>query len=215
MRSAIESVNLSLTTFCNMRCPDCCCNITHLAKEEKSFFSWEYFVEAARWLRGIDRVHVTGGEPSMHPQFEELIPKFRELFGCRLLTTETNGLGFRKKLETFAHFDTVYCSHYTAKVFDGSPDNTADIAMAKTRFAVSPEIIVGEVVHQPRIKRGKRMCARGEAPAVAYCDGLIFPCCVGPGLTHTDRVAMTPRETWRQDILNLHPPCDGCFFALD
>jgi len=65
-------------------------------------YPWEYFAALAPYIYGIDRVDITGGEPTSHPQFGEFVPKFRELFGCKRLTLETNGFKARENVEVGA-----------------------------------------------------------------------------------------------------------------
>ena len=53
--------------------------------------TWDYIIESARYLKGIKMIKLTGGEPTMHPQFQEFVPKLKELFQCEILSIETNG----------------------------------------------------------------------------------------------------------------------------
>ena len=80
---------MDITTRCNRRCVDCCAGIG--INRVLQHHSWSYFQRAAKHFYGIDRVNLTGGEPTAHPQFEEYVPGFKALFGCRLLTLSTNG----------------------------------------------------------------------------------------------------------------------------
>jgi len=208
----ISSINLTLTTWCSMACPDCCCDIPNKPRSEKNHVSWEYLETAAVHLRGIERINLTGGEPSLHPQFQDFVPRLKDLFGCRLLTIETNGYGFKRFPETYRSFDSIYCSHYTDKSFDGCPDNTDKIAFIKDYFSgAGPEFIVGEIDFVPRSRRGTKPCHRAFGTAVAYANGRLYPCCVGPGLPVPHGIALT--ANWRSEILAASMPCNGCFFA--
>lgn len=210
MRQPITSVNLTLSTFCNMKCPDCCCNITNMRNQDKRFFDWDYLVNAAKYFYSIERVHITGGEPTIHPKFQEFIPKLRVLFGCGLLTLETNGWGFNRFPEVFRHFDVIYVSHYTEDTFVNSPDNTAEINFIKSLLPESTKLIIGEVVHTPREKRGTGKCSRGHSETVAYSNGKLYGCCVAPGLNIDTGISIT--NSWRENLPE--PPCHECFFAI-
>lgn len=85
----LHTVSIEITTHCDLRCPDCCAGVgMHRVLQHHP---WAYFERAAVYLRGVDRVHISGGEPTLHPQFAEFLPKFRELFSCRILTMVSNG----------------------------------------------------------------------------------------------------------------------------
>lgn len=207
MRQPITNINLSLTTRCNMACPDCCCNITYMKNSDKKFFGWDYLVNAAQYFFGMDRIHITGGEPTIHPKFQEFALKLKELFNCSRLTLETNGWGFKRFPEVFKSFDEIYVSHYTNSTFENSPDNSEDIDFIKP---YAKKLIIGEVVHTPREKRGTEKCSRGYSETVAYCNGKVYGCCVSPGLDTDTGVLVT--DNWRNEIPE--PPCNECFFAL-
>jgi hypothetical protein len=214
MRQEITNINFSLSTFCNMKCPDCCCNITHMANRDKRFFDWEYMVKSAKYFQGMDRIHITGGEPTIHPKFIMFVPLLKELFQCERLTLETNGWGFDRFPHVFPFFDEIYISHYTEDTFAGSPDNTKQIEFLKQYFELlepNTKLIVGEVVHTPRDTRGKSgKCSRGDSETVAYSNGKIYGCCVAPGLDSDTGILIS--ENWRNELPE--PPCHQCFFAI-
>ena len=124
----ITTVSVAVTTHCNMKCPDCCCGIPMREPSKREFYDWAYFEKAASVFYGMHRIHLAGGEPTLHPQFSEFAPKFRELFGCEKLTIETNGWGFKRFPETFKVFDVIYASHYTENTFKDSPDHASTVA---------------------------------------------------------------------------------------
>lgn len=199
-----------------MKCPDCCCNITAMANRDKKFFDWEYLENAAKYFYGLDRIHLTGGEPTLHPRFRDFVPKLKDLFGCNRLTIETNGFGFKKYSHLFGWFDEIYCSHYTADTFPGCPDNTEEIVYLKDALQIlqnkNTKIIVGEIQHSSRENRGTKICARGTSETLGYSNGKLYPCCVASGLPARD-VGIPLTENWREDILKVVHPCDICFFA--
>jgi MoaA/NifB/PqqE/SkfB family radical SAM enzyme len=184
-----------------------------MEKKDKKFFDWEYFVNASKYFYGMNRIHLSGGEPSMHPDFSDIAAKFKELFNCRLLTIETNGTLLRSKSESFKYFDKIYISHYTKDTFNGCPDNTDNINYIKEYLKDSQtEVIVGEVEHISREIRGTKICPRGTSELVEYNNGKIYPCCVGSGLD--EDVCIRPTENWIEEIKLVMPPCHICFFAL-
>lgn len=215
MHPQINIVQISLTTHCNMKCPECCCAMQIIPKEEKYFVTWEYLEEAAKYLYGVDTISLTGGEPTIHPKIEEWSPKLKELFGCRLLTMSTNGTMFKRKADMFRYYDKVFVTHYTKDTFEGSPENIDLINYLKDYYSDRPDLlhVSGDMEHVDRSRRGKGSCFRASMGAVHYENGQLFPCCVGPGLEIKKAIPLT--ENWRTEINQVSPPCHVCFFAED
>lgn len=193
-----------------MACPDCHIDIPR--RKDKQHYPWEYFEQAAKHLRGAFKViTLTGGEPTLHPKFREFAPRLRELFQPERLHVETNGFGFTRFPEVFSCFDEVACTIYQADSFPGCPDNADKIAAYKAYHGEKSNLITGKTVFVPRsLRPGKNPCAR--LGILAYYDGLLFPCCAGPGLPTKVGIPLT--ENWRDEIDRTLAPCDGCFFAL-
>lgn len=165
---------------------------------------WAYFQRAASVLYGIERVHVTGGEPTTHPQFAEFVPRFRELFGCRLLTLQTDGFGAIKHRETLKHFDWIVGSLYDQR----------NEPLINTLIAEHADTLVfdGRGAFVPRSRRGSgQQCERGTSEAIAYADGRIWPCVVGPGIPGA--ASLEPTADWRQRLDGAPLPCSDCWFS--
>lgn len=198
-----------------MRCPNCCCGMQVMDKSSKYFVDWDYMVNAAKYFYGTDTVDISGGEPSIHPELPVWAPKLKELFGCRLLTIDTNATMFDKRPEMFGHFDKIYVTHYTKDTFKGCEDNIDKINFLKEYYADRPELlhVSGEMKHVDRSRRGTGSCFRGSSGTVHYAGGRLYPCCVAPGVQGARSIELT--DNWKQDIINTPPPCQNCFLAED
>lgn len=205
----IQCLCLHLTNVCSMRCPDCTASIPEVPRDNRTFYAMDYFERAAPYFHGIERLNLTGGEPTLHPQFPALAGAMRALFQCQKLTIESNGYGFRRFQDAFSHFDKVYPSHYTAASYPGCPDNTDDIEFLRRLYP--DKVHANETVFTPKSTRGTRMCFRGRSETVAYANGRLYPCCVGPGLPVPHGIPLTPN--WRVEILSASMPCSACWFA--
>lgn len=87
----IRDLRLSITDRCNFRCVYCMSPETaFLAREE--LLSVDELVRVARLCMGlgVERIRITGGEPTLHPGLEELIGALGVL-GPRDLSLTTNG----------------------------------------------------------------------------------------------------------------------------
>ena len=202
----IHTVTIDLTTHCNRRCPECCAGIG--INRALEHHDWAYFERAAKVLYGIERVNLTGGEPTAHPQFADFVPRFRELFGCEKLTMSTNGYRVLEHIALIARdFDAVDYSDYG--------DNHA--ALRLLRDSAMPVRIYAAgllgVNFQQRSTRGAGSCFRAcaESGTVAYADGKLYGCCVAPGISGA--VGIDPVANWR-DVIEAAPlPCSDCWFA--
>lgn len=213
MHKEITTVQIYVTTFCNMKCPNCCCGMQVMDKKDKYFVDWDYMVNAAKYFYGVDTISLSGGEPSIHPQLEEWSPKLKELFGCRQLTMSTNATMFRKKPEMFGHYDKLYVTHYTEETYDGCRDNMEQILFLKYYYVSRPELlqVSQDMEHIDRAHRGTGTCFRGSNGHISYANGKLYPCCVGSGLDKEVSIALT--DNWRELINEVKPPCEVCFFA--
>lgn len=209
----VSSLNLTITTRCNMWCPDCVYGMHERAYRDEPA---EYFEAIAPAFHGIERVHVTGGEPTCHPRFADLAGRFRGWFGCRVLTIETNAIRWRAVADALEGFDRIYASLYTAASWPagapakGRADNSAEVAALVERFG--DRVQVSPATHVPRVSLRSRPCFRATAETVAVSDGRVYPCCVGPGLAEPQpTVAAGPG--WMEAVLAVRPNCKGCAFA--
>jgi hypothetical protein len=211
MRPPIDNINLCVTTHCQLRCPQCCCAIPWSKAEHHP---WEYFAKAAEFLQGVSRIHLTGGEPTMHPQFFDFATGFRDLFGCESLTVETNGWGLSRFPELFGWFDVVYISEYGLDHYPGCPDNRGAIQEFEEFWSGKPD--APDIYHQPilhvdRSRRGHTVCLRGHTGTVSFWGGLLYPCCVAPGVDMARGIPLT--RNWRKEIAGVKLPCGDCWFA--
>ena len=207
----ITGLNLAITNYCNLACPDCCCNVPHLPAYEH--VTWDYLVSAAPYLGGLHKINITGGEPLLHPHFDAWAPVLKGLFHCELLYIETNAFLAPKHTKALSCFDKIFASRYTAATYaEGQTpyacDNTAVIAWLERQL---PErLVVNDMQHKPR-SLNRQPCPRAFAPQVAYWFGRVYPCCIGPGAEGSPSVELSP--TWKADVATLQPACEGCFFA--
>ena len=213
MHDKITCIQISLTTFCNMSCPECCYGMQIIPKEKKSFVTWEYLENAAYYFKGIETINLTGGEATIHPILKEWLPKLKELFDCKYLTLDTNGMKFNRNPEMYGYFDRIYVTRYHEGMFDGCPDNLDKIEFLQEYYKDRPNLIhINEITHIPRDKKGGNPCYRAYSGTLHYSEGRLFPCCTGAGLDTLVYISLT--DNWRDDINKVYPPCNDCFFAV-
>jgi hypothetical protein len=206
MSREIHTVNLEFTVHCNKRCPDCCAGVG--INRTLQHQPWEYFEEAAKWIKGIHRIHLTGGEPTMHPKFAEFVPKLRDLFKCETLTMVTNGFLVSKYEDLIVDtFDWVNWSDYEDR------RDALESLRRRMHVNVKHEGVNG-ALFMPRAVTGQgKPCTRAAwlSLGCAYADGKFWGCSVAPGLP--EAVPLEPCADWKQKLLAAPLPCSTCFLS--
>ena len=202
----IHTLSIEITTHCSKRCENCCAGVG--INRVLSHHPWEYFVSAAARVRGIYRIHITGGEPTMHPQFADFAPKFRDLFGCRVLSLGTNGYKMAEYEDLIVQtFDFVNVSDYG--------DRGAALQSLSARMKVNVENMgPNGALFVPRsAPGGGRPCTRAawRSHSTVFADGQIWGCCVAPGLNGAQGLPLD--EHWQDAAMLAKTPCDTCFFS--
>lgn len=208
MNPAIRNVNLDFTTHCDRRCPECCCGIgIHRVLQHHP---WEYFQRAADLLYGIPRVNLTGGEPTLHPQFAEFVPNIKTLFGCERLTMITDGFQVAKHWQIIQqHIDGIeFTDYHTRPATVGLLANQSIVPVSVFDAGANMEHFTA------RSRRGNgNPCERAvwRGGTIAYADGNVYGCCVAPGIDGAMSVETSPG--WDERIMSAPLPCGECFFA--
>ncbi len=133
--------NVDLTNRCNMTCPIC------FAEANSSGYvyepDYETIVKMLEMLRSqkptkCPAVQFSGGEPTIHPRFFDILKKAHEL-GFAQVQVASNGLSFRDiefcKKAVEAHLHTIYLS------FDGVTDDVYIQARARKMFHVKQQVL--------------------------------------------------------------------------
>jgi GTP 3',8-cyclase len=94
----IEYLRISVTDRCNFRCLYCMpvAGLPWLPKS--SILSYEEIAEIVRQLAplGLKRLRITGGEPTLRPQLDQLVAMLRAVDGIEDIALSTNGVRMRE-----------------------------------------------------------------------------------------------------------------------
>lgn len=193
-----------LTSRCNLACPNCVYGVGRTAPVFEA--DWNYMLQAARWLNGIDSIQISGGEPMLHPLFDEWSPRLKSLFSCRELSIETNATKAMEHENALRCYDVIKASRYHPDI------NGIQIEWLLTKFPGKIEVSDTPIVHVPLDRRGFHPCQRGLGETAAYCNGKMYRCCVGPG--PDGAVGIPIGLGWQQELLDARLPCEQCCFAV-
>ena len=193
-----------INSRCNLKCPQCIYGIHQHVDYWNA--DWEYVNHAARFLHGITSIVISGGEPTIHPLFDEFAGAFRSLFGCKELRVETNAVTASKHGKAFQHFDYIQASRYDPK------DNGEGIAWLERNFLEKLIVSPIPITHRDRsLRPGTKPCGRGTGGTGAYSQGKLYPCCVGMGIEGASGIPLT--EDWKKQLSITPIPCHNCCFA--
>lgn len=89
-------IYLSLTNNCNLKCPFCC---MHSAPGKRTYLSVWRFKEILYTCKDTFELQLEGGEPLLHPAFEEFIRIALDTLRCTKIIICTNGILLPGKID--------------------------------------------------------------------------------------------------------------------
>ncbi len=89
----IHYLRISVTDHCNLRCIYCMPEDVKFLPNDKST-SVDEILRLTEILAsmGVDKVRLTGGEPTVHPDIVEIVSRIHKIPGIRTITMTTNGV---------------------------------------------------------------------------------------------------------------------------
>lgn len=131
----VDSLNLYVTSICNLACADCCAE-TVIKKSIKP----EEITELGKHVTEINELIITGGEPTLHKHFREVMAEIVKL-NYKKLILATNGFRVIEYLDLMDEFDEIRISHYDEDSYAGATINTEQIEKIKE---ASPDHMPGD-----------------------------------------------------------------------
>jgi hypothetical protein len=201
------SANVTVMTPCNRRCPDCCCGDV-VFREKGRIFSAEEIARDIVQLGDVGTVLLTGGEPTLHPDFPAVAEAARAARGGGKLTLVTAGARLVKHAASMRFFDTIRMS-----VFDESSNagESTTPGIVEEFRKVCPEGVNFEpalVVHYR--SSGPNPCERVDY-TISTMGGRVYACCVASGISGASSTELS--EGWEERLLGVDVPCDKCVFG--
>lgn len=112
-RIRTESFEVHVAEHCNLKCRDCC-NISPF--NAKKFISLEEVQEICTFVSTHllpDVFKVAGGEPTLHPQLDEILRIIKQSGAGKVVRVVSNGLLMHRMTDTFwQHIDQLTISNY-------------------------------------------------------------------------------------------------------
>jgi hypothetical protein len=145
---------------------------------------------------------VIGGEPTTHPGFDRIAREFHGLFATGFVEVATNGYGVVKHAASMPYFDYVRLTNY--------PAPRTQAALSWLQEHMRERLTIEPPTHIPLSRiGGGGPCIRRNF--VAYVNGRLYPCCVGPGLDEAESIELS--DDWAERIVSVPAPCAQCVFS--
>ena len=197
------NLSLIITGICNRTCPHCHNLIPYGAVFFQRHMPVGDIERCAAAMRPLDTLYVCGGEPTLHPDFASLAPRWRELFECRRLVLVSNGRRLVEHQAMWPHFDDIWVTDY-------KDDAHTQAALAALQASGRP-FTRATSDHKPLLPSGgTKPCVRTHT--ATYGDGKLWPCTVAPGIPGSTWIPLTPN--WRAELADVEPTCFNCPFAV-
>jgi organic radical activating enzyme len=216
-----SAVEISITTLCSMKCPKCSLAMPLMARNKTARnLTLDEVDTFIPHFQGLKQIIITGGEPTVHPQFSEIVRRIWH--GCipKVYTLETNGFKVVQYLPVIAHFfDKVFITQYLQdRIYDKSPDNQKIIKIA--REALGDKLIIEPPVDHT-IAHGEntstKMCSKAIDPGLpaGYFQGKMYRCCVEPGIEQLLQINLGVPfgPKWKEKLSEIQPDCKHCLYA--
>jgi GTP 3',8-cyclase len=96
-----KKLRISVTDRCNMRCIYCMPYNNTTWFEQGNLLSFDQIVHIATIFarHGIDKIKITGGEPTIRPKLENLVKSLSNIDGIKSISMTTNGLLLKDKIK--------------------------------------------------------------------------------------------------------------------
>jgi len=201
----IDSINLYITSLCNLACADCCAETV-----VKKSITPEEVAEFGKTVGTVNELVITGGEPTLHKHFRDVMEEVLKINYKRLILA-TNGFRVIEYIDLMDCFDEIRISHYDKDSYAGATINTERIEEIKQAYNGTARIVAQHITMLPSNEHSGA-CGRGHSHMSSYFQGHIYGCCVAAGMSTGKGVPLT--KNCKQDAANAPLPCTDCVFAV-
>ncbi|MDP8200605.1 MAG: radical SAM protein [Candidatus Tenebribacter burtonii] len=218
-----NTLEFAITDFCNLKCKSCSQG-TQFQKDKKHM-SVDYLRGISKFIRSheFNTIKISGGEPTLHPEFGKICEELRELFPAKKYILATNGYLLNQYLHKINVFDLIEFSNYPTKNDEIYRElckldiPIIDIKI-KEEYSDLTDISLKKNINKHDVFRN---CGSPRRIAKVIQDR-IYPCCISFGLAairgniDLDDVSVILDENWRQNIpkLDLENYCKECFYNV-
>jgi len=192
-----NKATIIVTTRCSRKCPHCAFPWDYIWDSNKLHIGWLGDV-----LQKVQKVEITGGEPTEHPRFAELVPAIQRM--AKRVEADELSIVTGRYHPLLTRFTTVFVSEYD--------DNTEDVKKIK---AENKHVFSGVPQHFPADSstgEGKR-CHRADIGVMSILNTRMYPCVTGPAYDKAPFLELHHGMDWRAGIAKTPFYCAHCRFS--
>lgn len=223
----INKIQVPIVRNCNRKCPDCC------ARTELKWYNYnlnksiEVSLEELKWAGDLfgelEQIEITGGEPTMHSQFEFLTNNLHNFFRCKDIILVSNGWLFERdlsKLPLLLKYNSHYFTHYneTFSKINGGHPNTNAINIVKNFLHENgkPRWEANEMyghIPQKFPPHPGGACGWNSSNMISYYEKRLYGCCVAWSSENKGK-SIPLTNDWRVELNKIELPCESCFLSI-
>lgn len=214
----VKYLELAITDFCNLNCRLCAQGIPlQKDKKEMTFDELERISKIFKPYE-FDVVKISGGEPTLHSQFQKICENIKELFPAYFYKLATNGCLLEKYIDNIRIFDHIDLSNYPGKN-DESFFHIINLNIPNLYPSEKADYHKMIDIFQEK-NLGKNnifgFCTNSNVKKII--QSRIYPCCNIFGLSlhrkiSRNKISAFVDKNWRVNLgkINIEPYCEHCW----
>jgi hypothetical protein len=214
-------LEIAITDYCNLSC-SLCSQGTPLQKDKKTMSTAD-LEEISRNIRPyeFDVIKISGGEPTLHPQFGEICGNLKRLFQANRYELATNGFRLEQFKDAVGVFDNVDLGYYPGKN-DAIVERFRQFRIANVNIPLKRDGVEMVDVHQEKNLNKEEVydnCAYAGYRKIV--QGRIYPCCVifGQAMRQNidlNEISVSFDSDWRENLakIDIEDHCRRCFIDV-
>lgn len=218
------TLEISITDVCDLSCNFCC----HATRENpnKRHMPLDSIKQLAEVVTPHEffAIKLSGGEPTLHPRFREIVMNLRKWFPAHFYTMASNGRLLLRHIDLLHQFDSIEVSHYpdlNDLVFREISESRVSQHTSLTLW----ERVDGEGMHDVFTESnldGESVYQRCRYPAwKKVVQGRIYPCSNIFGLAirqgfDAESVSVPIDGDWRHNLaqIDIEDHCKRCWVRV-
>lgn len=201
-----DSLMVYITTYCDRKCRDCCAG-----SQIKYYITNEEIDNIIANIGDVDTLLISGGEPTIHPNFREIVLKLSKIPNNRYGLC-TNGAKILKYIDLLDLFNDVNITYYDEKSYPNSWSNLSIYEELKEKYKGNTTINWSYITLES-FSKFSEMCDLAHTKMASYFKGNVYGCCVGAGIKN--ELGIKFNSDWQKNLINCKLPCKDCVFGRE
>lgn len=216
-----KALEIAINDFCNLTCKLCSQGTPY--QQVKRVIRLPELRRLSTFFRPYEfrTIKLSGGEPTIHPDFAEICQELHALFPAKRYVLATNGALLKKYLGALEMFTVVELSHYPGQN-DAEYQELLGMRLPKNVFTMSKHDYAEMIdVFTPQNRGKVNVFEHCGSPRQIFkiVQNRIYPCCIVFGLSNlrktvtAEEVGVPVDEHWREHLqqLDIERHCKTCW----